>query len=261
MLLPNNLKRRIAARRLRTGPTIIQTDFLGCKMLVRPQEDVGRNMALGEFETDDLQHFIGAVHPGDIVYDIGANVGAYCVPIAKAIGGARVFAFEPIELNAALIRVSLLVNRLHNVELNRMCVSDVSGTVQFSLAEDSAYSSMLDTGRKVEVEKLSCPAVSLDDFCADASHPPPNVMKIDVEGAELKVLEGAARLFEAEERRPKLVLIELYDQNLNAFGTSIDQILRRMTGWGYRAYVLVDGKAVSFATAHHNVHYNVFFTR
>ena len=48
---------------------------MGCQMLVRPHEDVGRNMALGEFETDDLRHFLAAVRDGDIVFDIGANTG------------------------------------------------------------------------------------------------------------------------------------------------------------------------------------------
>ena len=54
----HRLTRRLEARRLRTGPGIVQTNFLGCQMLVRPKEDVGRNMALGEFETEDLRHFM-----------------------------------------------------------------------------------------------------------------------------------------------------------------------------------------------------------
>jgi FkbM family methyltransferase len=258
--ITHRLARRLAARRLRLGPSIVQTDFLGCQMLVRPQEDVGRNMALGEFETDDLRHFVGAIRPGDVVFDVGANVGAYCVPIAKAFPDAKVFAFEPIELNAALIQVSLLVNRLRGVRIVRQCVSDTSGVVEFSLAADSAYSSMVDTRRKSEVEKFQCAATSLDDFCAGEQCGIPDVMKIDVEGAELKVLQGAANLFADPGRRPRMVLIELYDQNLSVFGTSITEIIDRMADWGYRPYVLIDGARVPFARAHHNLHYNVFFT-
>jgi len=255
----NRVSQRLAARRLRMGPRIIQTDFAGCSMLVRPQEDVGRNMVLGEFETADLMHFMGALRPQDVVFDIGANLGAYCVPIGKALPQVSVFAFEPIEVNAALIHVSTLLNRLTNVTIVRKCVSDSSGFVEFSLAEDSAYSSMVDTGRKAEVERLRCESVSIDDFCADQGSRGPDVMKIDVEGAELKVLTGASGLFASDATKPRLVLVELYDQNLSVFGTSIGEVVDRMAQWAYRPYVLIDGARVPFGPAHHNLHYNVFF--
>jgi FkbM family methyltransferase len=252
--------RRLTARRLRLGPPLVQTNFMDCAMLVRAHEDVGRSMALGEFETDDLQHFIAAVGPNDVVFDIGANVGAYCVPIARSRPGATVHAFEPIELNASLIQVSLHMNRLHNVQVVRKCVSDRAGLVNFSLAEDSAYSSMIDTGRKAEVRRFECEAVSLDDYCGANAHIRPDVVKIDVEGAELKVLDGARQLLSDPDRRPRLLLIELYQQNLAPFGTSIDEITARMTGHGYQAYVLVERRPVPFEREHHNVIYNVFFS-
>ena len=254
-----NLTRRLAARRLRTGPSIVQTEFMGCQMLVRPWEDVGRNMALAEFETDDLQHFIGAIRDGDTVFDIGANVGAYCVPIASRFPNAKVYAFEPIELNAALIHVSLHLNRLQGLKVVRQCVTDRSGEVEFSLAEDSAYSSMIDTRRKHETAKLKCPATSLDDFCAQEGCALPDVVKIDVEGAELKVLLGASGVFGAAGKRPRLVLIELYGQNLSAFDTSIDTVVKEMSRWSYVPYILVNSKKVPFAAEHHDIHYNVFF--
>jgi FkbM family methyltransferase len=254
----NRLTRRLTARRLRLGPSIVQTQFLGCQMLVRPQEDVGRNMALGEFETDDLRHFLGAIRDGDVVFDIGANVGAYCVPIGKTFPSTKVYAFEPIELNAALIQVSVLANGVRGVQVVRKCVSNASGRVEFSLAEDSAYSSMIDTHRKNEVDRFTCASTSLDDFCRDEGCRP-DIVKIDVEGAELRVLHGATTVFGSAPTRPRLVLIELYDPNLAVFGTSIEEVAACMDGWGYRPYVLINGIQVPFARAHHNVHYNVFF--
>src|SRR3954465_2968938 len=177
--LTHQLARRGAARRLRLGPHIIQADFCGCSMLVRPQEDVGRNMVVGEFETADLMHFIDNLRVSDVVFDIGANLGAYCVPTGKALPGGTASAFEPIALNAALIQVSILLNKLSNVHIVRQCVSDRSGFVDFSVAQDSAYSSMIDTGRKAEVERVRCEATSLDDFCARSGSRLPTVMKID----------------------------------------------------------------------------------
>jgi FkbM family methyltransferase len=251
---------RLAARRLRLGPPLVQTSFMDCAMLVRAHEDVGRSMALGEFETDDLQHFIAAVGPTDAVFDIGANIGAYCVPIGRLRPGASVHAFEPIELNASLIQVSLHMNRLHNVRVVRKCVSDRAGLVNFSLAEDSAYSSMIDTGRKAEVRRFECEAVSLDDYCGANDGLRPDIVKIDVEGAELKVLDGARQLLSDPSRRPRLLLIELYDLNLRPFGTSVAEVTKRMTDHGYWAYVLVERQPVPFAREHHNSIQNVFFS-
>jgi FkbM family methyltransferase len=215
-------------------------------------------MALGQFEIDDLQHFLSAIKQSDVVFDIGANVGAYCVPSGLACPGASIHAFEPIELNASLIQVSLHLNHLKNVQVVRKCVSDRGGRVSFSLAEDSAYSSMIDTGRKAELERFECDAVSLDEYSADHIHP--NVMKIDVEGAELKVLDGARQLLSDPVRRPRLILIELYDQNLAPFGASIDKVTTRMADHGYRAYVLINGRQTPFEQKHHNSIYNVFFS-
>ena len=232
---------------------------MGCKMLVRPQEEVGRSVALGEFETDDLQHFMTAIGRTDVVFDIGANIGAYCVPIGRSRPDAQVHAFEPIDLNGSLIQVSLHLNRLQNVQLVRKCVSDSAGRVEFSLAEDRAYSSMIDTGRKAELRRFMCDTVPLDQYCEEQGGIRPDIVKIDVEGAELKVLQGATQLFADPSRRPKLVLIELYDQNLTAFGTSIDEVTAWMTGRGYDSYVLIERAPVPFAPEHYNEIYNVFF--
>jgi FkbM family methyltransferase len=202
---------------------------------------------------------MSAIRPTDVVFDIGANVGAYCVPIAKANPGVRIYAFEPIPLNAALIDASLQMNGLQNVKIVRSCVSDETGTVQFSLAEDSAYSSMLDTHRKAEIRRFDCPTITLDEFATTELCAAPGIIKVDVEGAELKVLKGSASIFGDPGKRPRLVLVELYDQNLVVFGPSIPEVTALMRGWDYKPYVLIDGQKVPFTERHHNLHYNVFF--
>jgi FkbM family methyltransferase len=257
----DRLTRRQAYRRIRRGKPIVQTQFLDCDLLVRAHEEVGRNIVVGDFEFDDLRHFIGNVRDSDLIFDIGANVGAYCVPIGRRFPGARIVAFEPIPLNAALIEVSLLANRIANVDVVRACVTDTPGSVEFSVSEDSAYSSIVPTHRKPEAARIVCRSVSLDAFMRERDLPAPDVVKIDVEGAELQVLQGAQAMFGSGEKRPRLAMIELFDKNLQAFGTSIAQVVAWMVRHGYRPYVLVEGRRLPFEEQHHNVHYNVFFDR
>jgi FkbM family methyltransferase len=248
-------------RRIRSGPPIAMARFMGCDLLVRAHEDVGLGILLGEFEVDDLSHFLDTVEEGDVVFDVGGNVGAYSVPIASRFPGARVIAFEPIPLNAALIRVSSLVNGLGNVLVIQACVTDTAGSVSLSLSSDSAYSSMVDTRRRPEVARIICDGVRLEEVALRLDVGRPTLLKIDVEGAELRVLEGARSLFESGVLAPRLVMLELYDPNLAVFGTSISGVIDLMAKWGYRPYVLIGREKVAFVPAYHNVHYNVFFKR
>lgn len=259
LLLPHKLAYYLRTRHLRHGPELIQVDFLGSQILIKSKEDVGHNMALGSFELSDINYFISNMKDNDIVYDIGANVGAYCVSIGNKFPSIKIYAFEPIPLNASMIRTSLCFNRIRNVEVIQSCVSDVSGTVSFSLAEDSAYSSMIDTKRKNEIEKISVRATSLNDFIKKNKTLKPTIIKIDVEGAEMKVLKGGSNLFSCLRSRPRLILMELYDQNLKMFEGSISEIVYMMKDWKYKPYIIVNGMKISFDHSHYNNYYNVFF--
>lgn len=260
LLNPRNFAYHLRTRRLRRGPEIVQVDFLDTRILVKAREDVGRNMALGEFELDDLKYFFSKIAGNDVIFDIGANVGAYSVPMAKSFPTAKVFAFEPIPLNYSLILASSRINRLGNLFIIEQCLSDESGTNSFSIAEDSAYSSMIDTRRKGVSETVSVRTASLQDFCNE-NDCYPTVIKMDVEGAEMKVLKGAEAIFSEKKISPRMVMIELYDQNLRMFGTSIDEIVSLMNSYGYSPNVIIDGIKKEFLRDHHNIYYNVFFEK
>src|SRR3546814_4407665 len=85
-------------------------------------------MALGSFELDDLKYFFSTIRSDDSIFDIGANVGAYSIPLARSFPKANVFAFEPIPLNYSLILASSRINRVTNLSVFESCISDKSGT-------------------------------------------------------------------------------------------------------------------------------------
>lgn len=130
------------------------------------------------------------VAPGMTVCDIGANAGFYTLGLSRLVGEqGRVLAFEPLSRNIQKIRRHLTLNRVANVTLSDCALSDLTGTLRFSEG-DSDF-----TGRiSPEVGDIEVQSIRLDQFLEERSLPDPALLKIDVEGAEARVLEGAKEL-------------------------------------------------------------------
>jgi FkbM family methyltransferase len=181
---------------------------------------------------------------------------------ASAARSGQVHVFEPIALNAALIRANSSLNGFSNIEVNNVAVGTVEGEVEFSVSVDSAYSSMIATHRRHESQLIKVPVVSLDEYIEKQSIRRVDILKIDVEGAERLVLEGARNLLSDPTRRPRAVLLELFDDNLRSFGTSAAECLQKMVDFGYRPHAVRpgSGELVPFKAKMTNKVCNVIFT-
>lgn len=144
---------------------------------------------LGLYEADKQRVFQKVCQPGECVYDIGANLGYYTLLASRLVGpGGRVIAFEPFSKNITQIERHLALNRSQNVTVVPAAVCDVDGTARFQAGPASEMGHLSNEGG------LTVRTVALDAGIARGDWPVPNVMKIDVEGAESSVLAGAARL-------------------------------------------------------------------
>lgn len=245
----------------RRNNRVVQTGYMDCDILVRANEDVGVQILAGSYEKDDLKYLLSNLRDGDVFFDIGANVGLFSLAVAKKNSTVTIHAFEPIPLNAYLFGASLCLNDVYSVKLNQACVGDRLGQIDFSLAADSAYSSIHDTGRKTEIRKINVPITTLDSYLSGNDLQSIQIMKVDVEGAEKMVLDGAKSALANITEKPRLVLIELFDKNLNVFNTSIVEILEIMKNYGYVAFVIENGRKIEFQEQHYNKIYNVFFEK
>jgi FkbM family methyltransferase len=141
---------------------------------------------LGSYEHECQLAFRSVTHDGDVVYDVGANVGYYSLLASRLVGPAgKVFAFEPFPRNVDLLKKHLRLNDVLNVSLVQSAVSSVNGEVYFESSPDPS-SGHVSEGHG----DLRIPSVTLDTLVFERSTPPPQVIKIDVEGAELSVLKG-----------------------------------------------------------------------
>lgn len=206
---------------------------------------------LGTYEPDlqaALADFIG---PGMVVYDVGANIGYISLLIARRVGpGGQVYAFEALPANQERLRANLaLGDGREPLTLVPAAVVEASRRVRFLIgpsggmgkAEGSAGRDEYKYSDAVDVEGLS-----LDDFVYRLGNPPPQAIKLDIEGGEVLALPGMHRLL--EDARP-LVLMELHGPQAalaawEAFSRAGYRICRMKPGYpGIDALNEIDWKA------------------
>jgi FkbM family methyltransferase len=147
-----------------------------------------------------------AIRPGEVLYDIGANVGGYSL-IALA-RGATVVAFEPHHENFRELCRNIGLNQLEaNATLVPVALSDQRGALRNPTFSGAAGQSM--TLEEAGSGPVSIIADRLDDLRQDYQLPAPNHIKIDVDGFELKVLKGAQETFASEQLRTCLIEIDI----------------------------------------------------
>ena len=161
---------------------------------------VGHSLDLyGEWCEAELELLLPLIRAGDVVLDVGANIGTHAVPFAKAAGApGRVIAFEPQRTAFQLLCGNLALNCLTNVQCRQEAVGDRSGAVKVPVfpPEESRNFAAVALGGDVAGEAV--PLVTIDSLALEACR----LIKIDVEGMEPAVIRGARSTIEAH--RPLL---------------------------------------------------------
>lgn len=145
---------------------------------------------LGSYERDKQDFIAKLVRPGMVVWDIGANAGFYTLAFARLVGKTgRVYAFEPLAENAQNILAHVRLNGVTNAVLVQAALSAEVGLSGFETGGLNAEGRLSDDGKDYLV-----PTWSVDEFLSGRPNARPDLLKIDVEGAESAVLMGARAL-------------------------------------------------------------------
>ncbi len=145
----------------------------------------------GYYEPETTREMERFVHKGDVVYDVGAHAGYLSMYMSKLVGKrGKVFSFEPSPQNRKLLQKNVLDNSIANVRITPYAVTNTKGEVKFVLSSPS-YGSHIAHEDEKEQTSLSVQSTTVDEFIASGEGEPPSFIKIDVEGQELAVLQGA----------------------------------------------------------------------
>jgi len=201
-------EKRLLARLEREWPGGFTLHRTGDLVYVpRPLDARGRHALLHPPQAHPA--VLALLRPGSVVIDVGANLGEWAIPFARSVGAAgRVIAIEPASRSAAALEATLAANALHQAEIVRCAIGDHDGQAEFAVPV--VTSARIDTGTArigpacAGHEALRVPLRSLQSLAAELGLDRLDLIKIDVEGHERQVLDGAASIL--DQYRPTLVM-------------------------------------------------------
>jgi FkbM family methyltransferase len=200
------------------------------------------SIAFGNLETGVQEAMVRHLGRAGVFYDIGANLGFFSLLAAHLVGLEQglVYAFEAAPDNARAIQENAELNGIRNVTVIDKAVSSRSGMGRLQVVDDQSWSKLEEYGEHPYTERvIDVELVAIDDLLRAGELSPPTVVKIDVEGAEIAVLDG---MRETLERHQPAVICELH-------GTH-DAFLTTMAALGYRLINLEGPGPITGASAH-----------
>lgn len=244
-MLPQRARLRVAKRLYNyESPEVLGIDMVaplkgdGLVCFINTKDLIGwKIFFFGEYEGGTNRALERYVRPGDVVIEAGANMGSETVLLSRMVGDAgHVYGFEPNPYTYERLSMNVAINELKNVSIYDLAIGEKDGEVSFNIypkgfcnpGMSSKYMSTPQT------KKITVPQRTLDSFVAEKGISRVNFLKMDIQGAEMDLLNGADGLLERD--RPTIFMEALREYN------DITQLYNRMKKYGYKIYLIDDEK-------------------
>lgn len=201
-------------------------------------------------EVDEQGVLARITRPGDVVFDIGANIGLHAALLSRLIGPAgRLYAFEPNPQLTHCLRQTLASTG--NARLYPLALSDTDAETVLYIPSDHSLASLADwtSARSPEpTPRVGCVQTTLDTLVQKDGLPYPDIIKCDVEGAELRVFHGASRTLNRADA--PIVLFEANLHNARGFDVSVSAAKTYLTSLAIPSFRFFEvGRAGSLGPA------------
>ena len=202
---------------------------------VTPADHIQKNIFwYGAYEKDTLNCLCKLIKSDSTVFDIGANVGYYTVLMASRACNGHVYAFEPLSIARNQLQKNIALNKIRNTTVLDFCISDKQeSSVIYAAWEDNIGMSGLKPPENFSGRTEPVECMSFDEWFLSHRINSANLIKIDVEGAEVKVLRGMSNTI--KKHRPILIL-EVISPQLVSFGATVEELYDLIIPHDYSAY-------------------------
>jgi FkbM family methyltransferase len=203
----------------------------------------------GYSEPETAQFIKDFLKPGMVVWDVGAHIGEYTLLAAQSIGETgHVESFEPSPHSRNYLIQNVRLNSLSNVKVHRYAVSSQNGRAELIIDPEPSMCRLGGQEHESEVHNtVSVDTITLDAF-RERDTRIPNLVKVDIEGAESLALEGAVSLLDLPSGIAPVWVVEYAPENCQKFGYSATQIVSTFSARGYQTYwISKTGKFISTA--------------
>jgi len=191
---------------------------------------------LGNSEPETFQFLVRFLRRGMVFWDVGAHIGEFSLLASQQVGETgKVDAFEPHPRLGDLIYRTIAANRLANVKVHSMAVTDQSGAVQFLLDPEPSTSHIWTSADQANTPVIDVPTVPMDDFHFSCDYSP-NLIKVDVEGAEKLVLQGSQSLLQLSPEAAPVWIMEFAPANCVRYHYHPQELLDEFVCHGYRNF-------------------------
>lgn len=210
----------------------------------------GRAILRGRYENPERSFVERYLKPGMTVLDIGAHHGFYSLLASRKVGPqGAVIAFEPSPRECKKLARHLALNSCRNVRVEKIALGEIPGQADFFLVDrmETGCNSMRPPQTKHATRKLRVYVERLDGYLQTRKIDRADFVKLDVEGGELGVLEGARQFLEKQPRPP--FLCEVQDARTGPWGYRASEIIGFLEGQSFLWFAIQpDGKLQRLAT-------------
>ncbi|WP_336024885.1 FkbM family methyltransferase [Halobellus salinisoli] len=219
-------------------PYVYQTEYRGeivefkiCSSTERPTS----------FKDKLLNNMIDNLNSDDVYFDIGAGTGTISCIIGSHIDEGKIYAFEPLPANFEAIQRNFDQNSL-NGDIFQCALSNTSGEMEFAVPDENIGAGYTNASLSTDKQsishfwndkkkKIKVQSEKGDDLIQKEEIPAPNIISIDVEGAEVDVIQGLRNTLSSKECR--LVFVEVHKYLLSDFGTSSEDLEDKLRSLGF----------------------------
>ncbi len=199
----------------------------------------------GNFELNEINFLKKFLKKEDYFLDIGANIGLFSINASRIIGeNGKIISFEPSPVTFSRLKENIELNKFTNVDIRNIGISDKKGELTLNISEtghDAWDTFATNIDKKMFNNSATVPVHTLDDELKEIDKERISLVKIDVEGWEKFVLNGAKEFLTKYE---PVLMVEFTENNTEAAGYNVLELYDIMSSFGYKWYKYINGNLI-----------------